>query len=79
MFAVVFPALFCISATAEGALFPAAGCTAVPVAIVLPVIAKDENPDVLAVKYKYLSSSPDRLTESWFHFLSLYLFRVIED
>ncbi|GEM_PF-3823678 len=58
MFAVVFPALFCVSSTDEGVLFPVAGCTVVPVAVVLPVIAKGENPGVLAVKYKYLSSSP---------------------
>lgn len=54
MFPVLFPLLLCVSSTAEGILFPVAGCSAVPDDVVLPVIAKGENPGVLAVKYKYL-------------------------
>src|SRR5664280_2694348 len=45
----------------------------------LPVIAKGENPWVLAVKYRHASFSPDGLVESGFHFPSPYLLRVIED
>jgi len=48
-------------------------------ATVLHVIANGENPRVCAVKYRYLSSSFERLVGSWFHVLSLYLFRVMED
>ena len=52
MFAVLFPALFCVSSTADSILFPVAGSTAVPDSFVLPVIAKEENAAVWAVKYR---------------------------
>jgi len=44
----------------------------------LLVIAKEEYPKTLAVKYRYSESSPATLTGNCSHFLSLYLFRVIE-
>jgi hypothetical protein len=77
--ATVLPVLvvFWVSFTVSCVL-SAEGCI-VPVTVVFPVIAKGENPRVCAVKYRYFSSSLDRLVESWFHVLSLYLFRVIED
>ncbi|KKG16716.1 hypothetical protein EO98_15050 [Methanosarcina sp. 2.H.T.1A.6] len=59
------------------------GC--IPIAVssgdifTFPVIAKGENPGVLAVKYRYLSSSLNRLVGSCSHVLLLNLFRVIED
>ena len=43
-----------------------------------PVIAKNENLGVSAVKYRYLLSSLNRVTGSYDHFLSLYLFKVME-
>ena len=69
--------LFWVSFT-DGCVFSDEGCI-VSDAAIFPVIAKGENPGVCAVKYRYLSSSPDRLVGSWFHVLPLYLFRVIED
>jgi len=70
MFAAVLPSFFStisvlgsgriVVSVSEFALNPFAGCISVPVAVVLPVIAKGENPGVCAVKYRYLSSSSDR-------------------
>ena len=88
-FAAVLPFFFSILSVfdsdrivvsvSEYILDPFAGCISVPVAVVLPVIAKGENPGVCAMKYRYLPSSSDRLVGNWSHFLLLYLFRVIED
>ncbi len=50
--------LFLISFTI-GCVLSTESCT-VPVVVVFPVIAKGENPGVCAVKYWYLSSSPDK-------------------
>ena len=71
--AVVFPVFSLMSSGFS--------CISVPAsfAVVLPVIAKGENPGVFTVKYRYLSSSLNRVVVSSFHFLPLYLFRMIED
>jgi len=58
-FAAVFTALGLVCV-----LFPVAGCIPFPLAVVLPVIAKGENPGVCAVKYRYFSSSLNRLVGS---------------